>query len=213
MKSKAFQFRPRTAAVTILAGVLVLSALTAFAQSGRRVKKSESLPPGPTPEASPTSTPSPTPERPAIPIFVGANSLDSYGDIPFYFNDSVAKSCAGGLQQKGIVHVELSSRDFTRGDAVKRAKEMKEGYVVMLELRSDRRVGDKSSGLSSVYIDFAVFAGGTAKQVTSGSVYQQSSGLRDVIVGRSDSASAAEQRLKNAARVAAERILASILGR
>ena len=103
---------------------------------------------------------------------------------------------------------------MTRGDAVKRAKEMKEGYVVLLELRSDRmRASSQDSGLSRVYIDYVVFAAVTGKPVTSGPVYQQAGGIRDVIVGRSDSTTVAEQRLKNAARVAAQRILAAIAGR
>ncbi|MGI8735437.1 MAG: hypothetical protein ACR2LM_19300 [Pyrinomonadaceae bacterium] len=209
MQNKRIQFR--TAVLVPLTCLLLLCALTALAQSGRRVKKSERLPPVPTPEASPTPTPRSSPEQPAIPIFLGASSLDSYGDIPFYFNDSVSKSCAQGLQQRGI-HVELSSRDFTRGDAVKRAKEAQAGYVAVLELRSDRRAGDRSSGLSTVSIQYVVFAAGTAKPITSGSVYQQASGLGDII-GRRDSTRVAEERLKNAARVAAGRILSAVLGR
>lgn len=213
MKYKAFQFRLGAVALVAVTSFLMLCALTVLAQSGRRAKKS-STPPVPTPEATATPTPSPTPERPAIPIFVGANSFDSYGDIPFYFNDSVAKSCAQGLQHIGAIRVELSSRDFTRGDAIKRAKEAKYGFVVLLELRSDRiRTGNRSSNLSTVYIEFAVFAARTAKPVTSGTVYQQASrGLGDILGGRSDSARVAEQRLKNAARVAADRILSAVLG-
>lgn len=197
----------------VVAALMVVCTLTAFAQSGRRVKKS-TTPPVSTPEATPSPTPKSTPERPAIPIYLGANAFDSYGTIPFYFTESVAKSCAEGLQQRGIIHVEQTSRDMTRADAVNQAKKMKEGYVVLLELRSDRmRSSRQENDLSSVYIEYAVFAAATGKHVTSGSVYQQSSGIRDIIVGRSDSTTASEQRLKNAARVAAQRILGSILGR
>lgn len=210
--NKAFPLRPRSAAVAAITCLLVLCALTALAQSGRRAKKS-SLPPVPTPEASPTPTPRATPERPAIPILLGANSMDSYGDIPFYFNDSVTKSCAQGLQQRGYIHVEMSARDLTRADAVKRAKGAKQGYVAMLELRSDRmKSSDRSSSLSTVYIEYAVFASVTGKQIASGSVYQQGSGLRDII-GGSNSTNAVEARLKNAARVAADRILTAVLHR
>lgn len=203
----------RTPTVLAIAGLLVLCVVTAFAQSGRRVKKS-TTPPVPTPEATPSPTPKKTPEQPAIPIYLGGNSFDSFGNIPFYFNESVVKSCAEGLQQRGIINVELTSRDMTRADAVKRAKEMKVGYVVLLELRSDRmRTGGQENDLSRVYIEYAVFAAATGRPVTSGPAYQQASGIRDIIVGRSDSITVAEQRLKNAARVAAQRILGSILGR
>lgn len=212
MQYQAPLTRPRRVAIVTIS-CLVLCALTAFAQSGRRVKKS-TTPAVPTPEATPSPTPKKTPERPAIPIYLGANSFDSYGTIPFYFNESVAKSCAEGLQQRGIIHVELTSRDMTRSDAVKRAKEMKEGYVVLLELRGDRmRTSSQDGDLSRVYIEYVVFAAATGKPVTSGPVYQQASGIQDIIVGRSDSTTIAERRLKNAARVAAQRILGSIAGR
>jgi hypothetical protein len=209
MTQVVFSFRSR--ALFVIVGLIVLCTLAVFAQSGRRVKKS-TTPPVPTPEATPSPTPKKTPEQPAIPIYLGANSFDSYGNIPFYFNESVAKSCAEGLQQRGIIHVELTSRDMTRGDAVKRAKEMK-GYVVLLELRSHRmRTSSRDNDLSRVYIEYVVFAAATGKPVTSGPVYQHDFGIRDIIVGRSDSTTVAEQRLKNAARVAAQRILKSIAG-
>lgn len=99
---------------------------------------------------------------------------------------------------------------MNRGEAVKRAKEAKLGFVVLLELRSDRMRSDgRNSDLSQLYIEYAVFAAGTAKQLTSGNVSQQT-GFRDIMVGR-DSTSTAEYRLKQAARVAAERILRVIV--
>ena len=209
--TKVFSFR--TPAVLSVAALIVLCALAGYAQSGRRAKKS-TTPPVPTPEASPTPTPRKTPEQPAVPIYLGGNSFDSFGNIPYYFHESVTRSCAEGLQRHSAFHVEVNSRDMTRGDAVKRAKEMKEGYVVLLELRSDgMRTSSQDTDLSRVYIEYVVFAAVTSKTVTSGPVYQQAGGIRDVIVGRSDSTTVAEQRLKNAARVAAQRILAAIAGR
>jgi hypothetical protein len=207
------QSSSRRASIVAVVAVLSFCVLTVLAQSGRRVKKA-AAPPVPTPEASPTPTPKKTPERPAIPVFIGANTFDSYGSIPYYFAESVAKSCAEGMQQRGAIHVELSSRDITRSDAVKRAKEAKEGYVVLLELRSDRmRTSGQDSEVSRIYIEYVAFAAVTGRPVVSGSVYQQASSVRDVILGRSDSTTVAEQRLKNAARVAAQRILGAIAGR
>src|SRR6185503_2143031 len=149
-----------------MVGLILLCALAGLAQSGRRVKKSTPLPPVPTPEASPTPTPRKTPEQPAIPILVGSNTFDSYGNIPFYFAETVVKSCAEGLQQHSAVRAEVSSRDMTRGDAVKRAKEAKEGYVVLLELRSDNmRSGSTDTDYSRIYIEYSAFAGGTGRPV------------------------------------------------
>jgi hypothetical protein len=210
--TKVFSFR--TTAVLAIAALIVLCGLAGFAQSGRRVKKS-TTPPVPTPEATPSPTPKKTPEQPSIPIYIGTNSFDSFGSVPFYFNESVAKSCAEVLQRRGAIHVEISSRDMTRGDAAKRAKTMKEGYVVLLELRSDRmRTSSQENDLSRIYIEYVVLAATTGKTITAGPAYQQASGVRDIIVGgRSDSTTVAEQRLKNAARVAGQRILGAIAGR
>ena len=70
---------------------------------------------------------------------------------------------------------------MNRGEAVKRAKEAKVGFVVLLELRSDRMSGGSgNSDLSQLYIEYAVFAAGTAKQLTSGNVFQQT-GFRAII--------------------------------
>ena len=205
---KAIPSKAGWAFAAAIVGVVFFCALAGLAQSGRRVKKSVPLPPVPTPEASPTPTPHKSPELPPIPILVGANTFDSYGNIPFYFSETVTKSCAEGLQQRNAVRAEIGSRDMTRGDAVKRAKEAKEGYVVLLELRSDQmRSGSSDTDYARIYIAYSVFSGGTGRQLTSGSVYQQA-GARDIILGRREAG--AEQRLKNAARVVAQRVLGAI---
>jgi hypothetical protein len=212
MKYKAFQFRLSTAALVTVTGFVVLCTLTAFAQSGRRAKKSTPLPPVQTPEASPTPTPSKSPEQTAIPIMLGANSLDAFGNIPSYFRETVARSCGDRLRQRAF-HVDLTPRELTGSEAVKRAKAAKEGYVVLLELRSDRMGSDRNaSELSIIYINYTVYAAVTGKQVTSGNVYQQA-GLRDIIGGRGDSIGITEQRLKNAAQMAADRIFSAVLKR
>ena len=193
-------------AIAIVTALLIVSALTAFAQSGRRVKKAAPLPPVPTPEASPTPTPKKSPEKPLTPVFIGVNSYDHTANIPLYFTDSVGKSCAERLSQRPNIRVDLVAREVSRGDAVKRAKDARLGFVVLLELRSDRmRAGSGDSDLSQLYIDYSVFAAGTARQLASGNVFQQT-GFRDIMTGR-DSTSTAEYRLKQAARVAAGRIL------
>lgn len=147
-----------------------------------------------------------------MPILVGANSFDSYGGIPSYFKESVAKACADRLRQRSY-RVELAPRDLMSGDASKRAKQAKEGYVVVLELRSDKLGSDRNaSDLSIIYLEYSAYAAVTGKVVTSGSVYQQGS-LTDVIGGRGGSTGVTEQRLKNAALIAADRIAAALIKR
>jgi len=199
------------ASTLTLACLLLVFALTGFAQSGRRARKTEPLPPLPTPEASPTPTPNKSPERPATPVFIGVNAYDSNVNIPLYFRDSVGKSCAERLSQRSNVNVELSSRDVTRAEAIRKAKDAEVGFVVLLELRADRMTREgRDADFSRLYLEYSVFSAGTGKQLASGDVYQQSGSVRDIMVGR-DSTSAAENRLKQAARIAAERILGVII--
>ncbi len=212
MSNESFQsVRPRRLALVTVVGLLVICALTVMAQSGRRAPKTTSIP-APTPESSPTPTAKKAPEKPALPLIVGIDAQGSFSNIPLYFYDTVLQSCADRLRESSL-KVEVGSRDFNRGDAVKRAKAEKEGYVVLLQLRADS-IGSSNSNtdLSQVYIDYFVFAPTTAKQVTSGHAYQQAYRNRGVVLGPGTSGNIAyaEYRLKQAARDAAERILSGL---
>jgi len=210
MRNTSFQsgHGPSLALVTVL-GLLLICALTVLAQSGRRAPKSTPVP-APTPESSPPPPAKQSPEKPGLPLIIGIDARDSFSSIPAYFYDTVLQSCAGRLRDEPSVLVEVGSRDVNRGDAVKRAKAEKEGYVVLLQLRVDS-IGSSSGStdLSQVYIEYFVFAPMTAKQVISGSAYQQAYRTKGVIVGPTTSGGVAytEYRLKQAARDAAERIL------
>jgi hypothetical protein len=210
MRNESLQSgRSRTLALVIVLALLLICALIVVAQSGRRAPKSAPIP-APTPESSPTPTAKKSPERPALPLIVGIDARDSFANIPLYFYDTVLQSCAERLRHEPSVAVEVGSRDVNRGDAVKRAKAEKEGYVVLLQLRVDS-IGSSSGNadLSRVYIEYFVFAPMTAKQVISGSAYQQAYRTGGVILGPTSSGGVAytEYRLKQAARDAAERIL------
>jgi hypothetical protein len=190
-------------------GLLVICAITVVAQSGRRARKPATVP-APTPEASPSPTAAKSPEKSALLVFVGIEGRDAFTNIPLYFYDAVLKSCAERLDDRSSIKVEVSSRDVNRGEAVKRAKSMQEGYVVLLRLQGDR--GSSNQDLSRLYVEYFVLAADSARQVTSGSVYQQAAGFKDIIVGRSGRGTIAqiEYRLKQAAGEAADRILASL---
>lgn len=203
-----------TAAIVALFGLLVIFATTVVAQSGRRVHK-QTVIPAATPESSPTPVAKKSPEKPALIVFLGIDARGSFSNIPLYYYDSVLKSCAERISGRSSIKVEISSRDMTRGEAVKRAKGEKEGYVVLLQLRSDGIDADRrNEEPSRVYVEYFVFAPITARQVASGKTYQQVSGYKDVIVGRTTgNAAHIEYRLKEAAREAGERILSFLAGR
>ena len=187
----------------------LLCALAVGAQSGRRVQKAAPLPVS-TPE--PTPTPNKPAEKPK-PAFTFVIGMDKYGDfsrIPLYVSNGVVRTCAGRLDESDLVKVEIATRDIGRADAVLRAKSEKEAYVVWLQLRPDTPGGRAGSNDDpyNVQIEYYVFAPTTAKQVTSGRVFPGAYRNRGVILSPKTSGVYGDYQLNQAAREAAERILA-----
>jgi hypothetical protein len=200
----------------LCASLVVLCVFTSFGQSGRRARMPTAPVPAaePTPEPVLTSTKSTDDEKTTLTLIVGIDRYSDVFDIPLSFYASVAGSCADRLDDSRSVRVSPTSESMSRSAAHKRAKDEKTAYVVSLQLRSDStRVGTQMTrDLNDVYIEYAVFAPTTAKIVASGTTYQRDKSIGGVITrqptGRNTIADH-EYWLKQAARVAAERILAS----
>ena len=155
------------------AALLVCCALVIVAQSGRQVKKSTPLPPVPTPE--PEATPKPIPEspQPTLTFIVGLDRYADFSRVSLSAYSGVLRNCADRLNDSSAVKAQLASSDLSRGDAVSKAKAEKEAHVVWMQLRADNLRGETGVGDDpyDVFIQYAVFAPTTGKQVTSGSVY------------------------------------------
>jgi len=199
--------------ITVAAVCLLFSlgALTVFGQSGRRLPGSPVVS-APTPEATPAAKKSAPDDRPRQPLIVGAARGDTFSGIPFYYSDSVLQSCAARLEDSHAVKVEAVSKEMTRSDAIKRARSEKSTFVVWLELRADNSFSGNSSNnnLDSIYIVYIVFEPTTAKIVAQGNCYQGAYRKGGVslppTIGRS-STGVTEDRLRDAAQEAADRIL------
>ena len=192
---------------SIVCATLLLScALAVVAQSGRRVRKS--VPANiPTPEATPTPIIPSAKPKPAFTFIVG---IDKYGDfsrISLNAYSGVLRSCAERLDDSLSVKAEISTRDLSRADAVRKAKEEKEAYVVWLQLRPNTFTGQTGvyDDPYNVYVQYSVFAPTTAKQVTSGNTYPEA--YRNKRVRVPTSTTNGDYYLNQAARGAAERIL------
>src|SRR6266576_2156221 len=162
------QHHKRKLGTTIVACLLLaFSFLATQAQSGRRVPKAT---PASTPEPSPEAKPSPnkTPaETPQIGLILGING-DSFSNVPLYYYDSVLQSCADRLNQADSIALDVSGKQMNRSDAIRMAKSQKEAYVAALELRNDQmNTGSNSNQYDGLFIEYVVFAPGTAKVVTS----------------------------------------------
>ncbi len=192
-------------AVTLCVALIGICALAIAAQSGRRVRKPEPLP-IPTPEATPTPKPV-VKEKPEFTFIVG---LDKYGDFSrASLNDysGVLRACAQRLNESRVVKADVDSHDLSRATAIQKAKAEKEAYIVWLQLRSNTtsaRTGVQDDP-NNVYIEYAVFAPVTAKQLTSGNAYPEA--YRRTPVRIPTSPTVGDYYLNQAARGVAERIL------
>ena len=191
--------------------LVAVSAGTVVAQSGRRAPKSA-------PAATPTPQAPPAEKKPAPEVtfsrkfIVGIDQVANFANIPSYFYESVLRACADRLDDAPSVKAEIAHREMNRAEAVKRAKAESEANIVWIQLRFENTRAERDNDFREVYIDYWVFAPTTAKVITNGRSYQQGYRTGGVIMlprptGRS-SLPYSEHLLKQAARDAAERILA-----
>lgn len=190
----------------LCAALAALCTLGVMAQSGRRVRKSAPAP-VPTPEATPTPTIPSEKQKPAFTFIVGLDRYGEFSRISLNAYSGVLRSCAGRLGDSRSVQAEVSPNDMTRSDAVLKAKEVKEVYIVWLQLRPNTFTGQTGvyDDPNNVYIEYSVFAPTTAKLATSGNIYPEAYKNKRIRVPTSSTEG--DYYLNQAARGAAERIL------
>ncbi len=196
----------RTLAVSfaIIFGLSCFS--TATAQSGRRVAKPRTVVPT-IPEPEPTPTPAKQSSQPALRFILGLGQVDSFSGVSLNATSGVRRSCAQRLGEPEGIKVDATHREMTRSDAIKLAKAEKDSYVVWLQIREDTMGARQSGTANNLYIEYTVFAPVTAKVHTSGSTYPRNRN-RNVILDRRTSDIEGDYYLNQAARDAADRILA-----
>jgi len=136
--------------------------------------------------------------------------MEKFGDfsrISLNTYSGVLRSCADRLDDSSLVKADTTSREMTRADAIRQAKAETGAYVVWLQIRSNNSYGQASvyDDPDNVYIQYAVFAPTTAKQVTSGNTYPRA--YQNARVRVPTSSTQGDYYLNQAARGAAERIL------
>lgn len=206
--------RLRLVIVGFVLSLALVCAATSGAQSGRRVHKPAA--PAPTPEASPTPDQAGKKEEAVVTFIVGVDRYHGFSNIPFSYYDSIARACAGRLDDQPAVSIHFAQKDMSRADAVRAAEGEKEAYVVWLQIQVESVYGDPSrvENLNKLFLEYAVFAPTTAKQVAWGHTYQSGNRKGPVVVGPSGTGGSnvdlSERRLRDAAREAAERILKAL---
>jgi hypothetical protein len=213
--TKRLRLFPLSQAGLVLA-LLFFGAATVVAQSGRHLPRS-SPSQSPEPQSAAIEKKLPQEEKISRTFIVGIDKFGSFASIPLSFYTTVLTTCAQRLDDAPSVNADIAQNDMSRGDAVNRAKAEKESYVVWLQLRPDTvSVDNRTPGdLSQIYIEYLVFAPGTAKLITSGRSFQQRGfGKGGVRVERPTSIPTGtpynDYLLKQAASDAAEQILKAV---
>src|SRR6266550_901565 len=140
--------------------LLVLFAVTAPGQSGRRGSKSPAVS-VPAPEVKQAEK-KPAGDELKVNLTVGTNRGDVFAGIPFSVYDAVLDGCAGRLRESSGARVDVVTKHMSRSDAGNRAKAAKDGYMVWLNLRGEDQMGTKATNLDGVFIEYLVLEAITA---------------------------------------------------
>ena len=186
----------------------LLCALTVQAQSGRRQVKPPPAAPVPTPTPEPTPVPKKADDTPELFFFLGANRHFSNANLPYRYFDAALFGCAERLRAASSGDVDVTDKDFSRGEAIKRAKtEGERSYVVHFTLDFDAM----ARSYDDLVLDFTVFAPGTAKVVTSGRAYMNGRRAGPIVVpGTRGSSIYREELLRRAGEDAGDRIIKAL---
>lgn len=188
------------------AALIALCALSVQAQSGRRRTTPPPAAPVPTPTPEPTPTPKKSDKEDELLFFLGADRNSSFYNLPYTYFDAVLRGCAEKLRAGSSAIVDVTDKDLTRGDAIKRAKSETKSYVVYLTLT----VEGTASSSDEIVLEFIVLAPTTAKKVTGGRSYMSGQRAGPVVVGpptNSNNVYIREEMLRRMGEDAGERII------
>jgi len=199
----------RARSTLLVAGIGVFFVTTAAAQSGRR-----STNPG---AATPSVSGAKTAEKQSgakhqLMLLVGIEDHNAPW-TPSYLTDTVLDDCIRRLGDAVDVIPKSLGRGITRAQAIERAKNEREIYVVWLQLGSDLEDSGKQSkkGPDELYIRYTIFEPDTGKVKQSGrthkEIYRASRGGVSASKSSRDNPIYSDFAVKQAAREAAERVL------
>jgi len=196
----------------LLMVLLLASAGTLFAQSGRKSTGSSSTTTTTTPSvAGPKTTEKKPAAQPKVQLLVGIDRNGVFSNIPYYIYDTVLENVIRRISEADIVFANAGG-NMNRGDAVKAAKQEKVRWVVLLEIRSfyadaGRQVNNNQDEL---YVDFVVIEPETGKIKRSGQTRQHiyQNGRGGISLPSKNGAVYSEYSIKQTALEAADRILA-----
>ncbi len=192
--------------------VLLLFANYVWAQSGRRGTSKTTTTTAPSVSGPKEIEKKPAP-KPKLQLLVGITGREVFTSIPYYLYDSVLENCIRRLGEAEIVFATSAGHDMNRSDAIKAARQETVRYVVLLEVGNEladagRRTSDNQNDL---YVAYVIFEPETAKIKQIGRAHQHiyQTGRGGVSLPSKNSPLYSEYALRQAAREAADKILAS----
>lgn len=190
--------------------VIALAVWSVQAQSGRKHARPAPAAEVPTPTPEPTPAPKKAEKESELLFYVGADRHDSYSMLPYSYHDAAMRGCMDRLRSGSSAGVAATDQDFSRGEAIKKAKSDSKSYVVLLTVKYDTMARTSDD----LILEYVVFAPTTAKIVTSGNSYTRGNRAGPVIVGPSTRGSNSdyyrEQLLQRAGEDAGSRILKAL---
>ena len=122
----------------------------------------------------------------------------------------VLGGCAEKLHGNSSASVDITDKDFGRGEAIKRAKSETKSYVVYMTLTID----NMARSADELVLEYIVFAPSTAKMVTSGRSFMRGQRAGPVVVGPPTGGRSSEilrgEMLRRMGEDAGERILKAL---
>jgi len=205
--------KPQNAAIVSVCLLILACVFLAQAQSGRRKIPTSPAPPVPTPTPEPEPKPK-EPEKEAERVFfVGADRNGAFAAYPFTFYDAVVSGCVEKLRNAASSRVDWSDRDFSRAEAIKKAKADTKAFVVVLTVTGRQMGSQARDQYGQMEVQFTVFAPGTAKIAANGTTYLNAARTGPLVIGPTTGTNSrlyAEQLLKRAGEDAGSRILRSL---
>jgi hypothetical protein len=206
--------RSRKLQFIFLLALSLLLPSAAHAQSGRRSTRESSKTPPTTPSVS---GPKPVEKKPdtaqRLQLLVGINGNAVFATVPYYLYDTVLDNCIRRLGEAEIVFATSAGNRMARGDAIKAAKLEKSRYVVLLDIGDEYADAGKQvkNGQNELYVDYVIFEPQTGKVKQSGRAHQRiyQTGRGGVLSPKKNSPIYSEYALRQAAREAADRVLAA----
>lgn len=144
---------------------------------------------------------------------MGADRNSSFatvaGGLSYGYYDAVLRGCGDRLRAGSSAIVDMTDKDFSRGEAIKRAKSETKSFVIHISLTLD----DAARSYDDLVVEFIVLAPVTAKKVAGGRSYMSGRRAGGIVVqppGSGTGGMYREEMLRRMGEDAGERILKAL---